>query len=126
MALPRLLISAYARSLDIGVKIDSGESIGLPVVAYIPELKLAFESASTKRERRVHEEELKAFICKKQGIKLVHIPLGTQGTKEKVADEIKRGFRERDIFISSDTAADTREIRKRFFEWKRSGQNGEK
>ena len=119
MALPRLLIPAYARSLDIKVKIDSGESIGLPVVAYIPELKLAFESSSTKRERRIHEEELKAFICKKQGIKLVYIPLGTQGTEERVADEIKRGFRERDIFISSDTAADTREIRRRFFEWKK-------
>ena len=89
------------------------------MVAYIPELKLAFESSSTKRERRIHEEELKAFICKKQGIKLVYIPLGTQGTEERVADEIKRGFRERDIFISSDTATDTDGIRKRFFEWKK-------
>lgn len=126
MALPRLLISAYARSLDIGVKIDSGESIGLPLVAYIPELRLAFEPTPANAGKATHEQKVKEFICTKQGIKVVHIPLGTRGSEEMVAEAIKRGFRGKDIFISSDSAADVREIRKRFFEWRRSGQNEEK
>ena len=122
MALPRLLISVYARSLDIAVKIDSGESIGLPLTAYIPELRLAFESAPVKDRKMTHEETLKKFICEKQGIKLIYIPLGTRGSEEKVADGIKRGFRQKDIFLSSDTAAGVSEIRRRFFEWKKRSQ----
>ena len=122
MALPRLLISVYARSLDIAVKIDSGGSIGLPLTAYIPELRLAFESAQAKDGKITHEQKLKEFICEKQGIKFVYIPLGKRGHEEKVAGEIKRGFREKDIFLSSDTAADVCEIRRRFFEWKKRSQ----
>lgn len=119
MALPRLLISAYARSLDIAVRIDSGESIGLPLVAYIPELRLAFESAPCKDGKMTYEQKVKEFICEKQGIQLVHIPLGIGGKEEELAEGIKRGFRKKDIFIRSDTEADVREIRKRFFDWKK-------
>lgn len=122
VALPRLLISAYTRRLDIEVKIDNGERIGLPLIAFIPELRLAFDSAKIRAGKAPHEQGVKRFICEKQGIKLVHIPLGIKESDEKIAEEIKRGFRERGIFISSDATADVEELRKRFFAWRKREQ----
>lgn len=122
VALPRLLISAYARRLDTVVKIDSGERIGLSLIAYIPELRLAFDSAKVRAGKIPNEQGVKRFICEKQGIRLVHIPLSAKGSEEKVVEGIKQGFRERDIFISSNAAADVEELRKRFFVWRKQAQ----
>ena len=112
---PQLVVSYYAAKKGLGVVLGSADYIGLPMEAYIPEEKLAVESASGTEEM----ERLKDHLCRQRSIRRVIVPYQENGDEAEYAHKIKKAFQCVHIFISSDTEEDVAFIRQRFFEWRR-------
>lgn len=112
---PQLVVSYYAAKKGLGVVLGSTDYIGLPMEAYIPEEKLAVESASGTEEM----ERIKDHLCQQRNIRRVIVPYKENGDEAEYARKIKKVFQCVHIFISSDTEEDVAFIRQRFFEWRR-------
>lgn len=111
--LPKLAIMVYAGIKKMTVKFDDDSIIGIPLESYIPEEKLAIETAKPNE----NEYRLKQYLCKKRSIKLVYIPYG-RTDEISLLEKIKQAFRSVHIYINSDTEKDAEIIRQRFYEWR--------
>ena len=112
---PQLAVSYYARSKGLQVRLNTDTEIGLPLETYIVNEGLAIESKNLSEEK----ERLKAYICRKQGIKLLKLPYKANEGEIEYIRKIKKAYQSVHIFIASDDEKDAAIIRKRFQEWRK-------
>lgn len=94
------------------MRLNTDTEIGLPLETYIVNEGLAIESKNLSEEK----ERLKAYICRKQGIKLLKLPYKTNEGEIEYIRKIKKAYQSVHIFIASDDEKDAVIIRKRFQE----------
>ena len=109
---PQLAVSYYAGKKGLQVRLNTDTEIGLPLETYIVNEGLAIESKNLSEEK----ERLKAYICRKQGIKLLKLPYKTNEGEIEYIRKIKKAYQSVHIFIASDDEKDAVIIRKRFQE----------
>ena len=114
--LPQLAVGYYASKKRLRVAVNSDEAIGIPLETYIPDERLAIESYNQSEEI----ENLKKYICEKQGIKLIKVPFKASNGEIEYLHKIRMVFQSVHIYIASDVAEDTVFIRKRFYDWRKS------
>lgn len=112
---PQLVVSYYAGKKGLQVRLNTDIEIGLPLETYIVNERLAIESKVLSEEK----ERLKAYICRKQGIKLLKLPYKANEGEIEYIRKIKKAYQSVHIFIASDDERDTAIIRKRFKEWRK-------
>ena len=114
-ALPQLLIMMYAAKSGVAVRTDSDKEIGMPLMAYFPELKCAVGvEADTETEKR--EQSVKAHICKCNRVDY-RIIKRTEDVMQMAA-AIKAVFAHNHIYLNTDSEQDIKELRERFMSWK--------
>lgn len=113
--LPQLLTVLYCGRLGLKVKINDSSIFGLPIDAYIPDLKLAMlaRTANTKAENG--GALVLRHQCKLRESLLAEIPITTS---EEICLSVKRGFSLAHVYIPSDGEKDIDIARKRFFAWR--------
>lgn len=109
---PQLAVSYYAGKKGLQVRLNTDTEIGLPLETYIVNERLAIESKDLSEEK----ERLKAYICRKQGIKLLKLPYKANEGEIEYIRKIKKAYQSVHIFIASDDEKDAAIIRKRFQE----------
>ena len=109
---PQLAVSYYAGKKGLQVRLNTDTEIGLPLETYIVNEGLAIESKNLSEEK----ERLKAYICRKQGIKLLKLPYKANEGEIEYILKIKKAYQSVHIFIASDDEKDAAIIRKRFQE----------
>lgn len=102
----------YAGKKGLQVCLNTDTEIGLPLETYIVNEGLAIESKNLSEEK----ERLKAYICRKQGIKLLKLPYKANEGETEYIRKIKKAYQSVHIFIASDDEKDAVIIRKRFQE----------
>lgn len=112
---PQLAVSYYAGKKGLQVRLNTDIEIGLPLETYIVNERLAIEAKVLSEEK----ERLKAYICRKQGIKLLKLPYNADEGEIEYIRKIKKTYQSVHIFIASDDEKDTAIIRKRFQEWRK-------
>lgn len=112
---PQLAVSYYAGKKGLQVRLNTDIEIGLPLETYIVNERLAIEAKVLSEEK----ERLKAYICRKQGIKLLKLPYNADEGEIEYIRKIKKAYQSVHIFIASDDEKDTAIIRKRFQEWRK-------
>ncbi len=112
---PQLAVSYYAGSKGLQVRLNTDTEIGLPLETYIVNEGLAIESKNLSEEK----ERLKAYICRKQGIKLLKLPYKANEGEIEYIRKVKKAYQSVHIFIASDDEKDAAIIRKRFQEWRK-------
>jgi len=112
---PQLAVSYYAGKKGLQVRLNTDIEIGLPLETYIVNERLAIESKDLSEEK----ERLKAYICRKQGIKLLKLPYKANEGEIEYIRKIKKAYQSVHIFIASDDEKDAAIIRKRFQEWRK-------
>ena len=112
---PQLAVSYYAGSKGLQVRLNTDAEIGLSLETYIVNESLAIESEVLSEEK----ERLKAYICSKQGIKLLKLSYKANEREIEYICKIKKAFKSVHIFIFSDEQEDAAIIRKRFEEWRK-------
>ena len=112
---PQLAVNYYAGKKGLQVRLNTDTEIGLPLETYIVNEGLAIESKNLSEEK----ERLKAYICCKQGIKLLKLPYKANEGEIEYIRKIKRAYQSVHIFIASDDEKDAAIIRKRFQEWRK-------
>lgn len=112
---PQLAVSYYAGKKGLQVRLNTDIEIGLPLETYIVNESLAIESKDLSEEK----ERLKAYICRKQGIKLLKLPYKENEEEIEYIRKIKKAYQSVHIFIASDDEKDAAIIRKRFQEWRK-------
>ena len=112
---PQLAVSYYAGKKGLQVRLNTDTEIGLPLETYIVNESLAIESKDLSEEK----ERLKAYICSKQGIKLLKLPYKANEGETEYIRKIKKAYQSVHIFIASDDEKDAAIIRKRFQEWRK-------
>lgn len=114
-ALPQLLIMFYAAKSGATVKTDSDTEIGMPLLAYFPELKCAVEiEAVTVSEKR--EQSVKAHICKSNHVDYCCIKRTDDVMQIAVA--IKEIFAHKHIYLNTDSEQDVNVLKEKFLLWK--------
>lgn len=112
---PQLAVSYYAGKKGLQVRLNTDTEIGLPLETYIVNESLAIESKDLSEEK----ERLKAYICRKQGIKLLKLPYKANEGEIQYIRKVKKAYQSVHIFITSDDEKDAAIIRKRFQEWRK-------
>lgn len=112
---PQLAVSYYAGKKGLQVRLNTDIEIGLPLETYIVNERLAIEAKVLSEEK----ERLKAYICRKQGIKLLKLPYKANEGEIEYIRKIKKAYQSVHIFIASDDEKDAAIIRKRFKEWRK-------
>lgn len=111
---PQLAVSYYAGKKGLQVRLNTDIEIGLPLETYIVNERLAIEAKVLSEEK----ERLKAYICRKQGIKLLKLPYKANEGEIEYLRKIKKAYQSVHIFIASDDEKDAAIIKKRFKEWR--------
>ena len=106
----------YAAKKGLKILLHSDAIIGIPIEIYIPEEKVAVESAAGTQEI----ESLKSYICRQKGIKFVKIPYREKDSETEYALKIKKLFQSIHLFITSDVEEDVVVIRSRFNTWRKN------
>lgn len=117
-AYPQLLISLYVRKLGIEVINGSEEVAGVPIENYIPALRLAIETS----ERLKGEAKVKGYICEKQGIRYIWIPLKRKDSLAGFAQRVKTALQKAHVYVSTDEEKDVELLRRLFEDWRRSAE----
>ena len=112
---PQLAVSYYAGKKGLQVRLNTDTEIGLPLETSIVNERLAIESKDLSEEK----EKLKAYICRKQGIKLLKLSYKANEGEIEYIRKIKKAYQSVHIFIASDDEKDAAIIRKRFQEWRK-------
>ena len=109
--LPQLLILLYARMKQIRVLFGSDELAGVPVEILIPELHLAIERPSEKKDLTI-QQKVKQHVLKTHGFDYVIFQAGN--TAEMIAGQIRDLYRTRHIYFNHSIVEDIRICRKQF------------
>ena len=101
--LPQLLVMLYARHNGIKVSVNDEEAIGIPLDAYIPELRLAFIFPYKNTQREKDTMTVIKYLCEKRNIVCEAIS-AKQGTD--LCEAVKRGFQKVHVYLSTDSEKD--------------------
>lgn len=112
--LVQLLVSLYAKQYNMRVVTFDDNIIGLPLETYIPDTLSAIERIN-KKTGNENERVVKEHLCKMNGITYFEVSANNQ---LDLADKIKRIFREKNIYILSDSQEDIEQCKKAFLRWK--------
>lgn len=85
---PQLAVSYYAGKKGLQVRLNTDIEIGLPLETYIVNERLAIEAKVLSEEK----ERLKAYICRKQGIKLLKLPYNADEGEIEYIRKIKKAY----------------------------------
>ena len=88
--------------------------IGLPLEAYIPDMFSAIERVNEKTGNE-NERAVKEHLCKMNGISYFEV---SAKTRIELADKIKKIFREKNIYILSNSQEDIEGCKQAFYRWK--------
>lgn len=116
-AYPQLLISLYARKLGVHVVNGSEKVAGTPIENYIPELRLAIETS----DRLKSEAKVKGYICERQGIRYIWVPLKRKDSLTGFAQRVKLALQKVHVYISTDEEEDVELLRRLFEDWRAKG-----
>ena len=112
--LVQLLVSLYAKQYNMRVATFDDSIIGLPLETYIPDMFFAIERVNEKTGNE-SERAVKEHLCKMNGISYFEV---SANNRLDLADKIKRIFREKNIYILSDSQEDIEQCKKAFLRWK--------
>lgn len=112
--LVQLLVSLYAKQYNMRVATFDDNIIGLPLETYIPDMLSAIERIN-KKTGNENERVVKEHLCKMNGITYFEV---SANNRLELADKIKRIFREKNIYILSDSQEDIEQCKKAFLRWK--------
>lgn len=112
--LVQLLVSLYAKQYNMRVVTFDDNIIGLPLETYIPDMLSAIERIN-KKTGNENERVVKEHLCKMNGITYFEV---SANNRLDLADKIKRIFREKNIYILSDSQEDIEQCKKAFLRWK--------
>ncbi len=110
--LVQLLVSLYAKQYNMRVVTFDDNIIGLPLETYIPDMLSAIECVNKKAD---NERAVKEHLCKMNGISYFEV---SANNRLDLADKIKRIFREKNIYILSNSQEDIKQCKKAFLRWK--------
>ncbi len=110
--LVQLLVSLYAKQYNMRVATFDDNIIGLPLETYIPDMLSAIECVNKKAD---NERAVKEHLCKMNGISYFEV---SANNRLDLADKIKRIFREKNIYILSNSQEDIEQCKKAFLRWK--------
>ncbi len=110
--LVQLLVSLYAKQYNMRVVTFDDNIIGLPLETYIPDMLSAIECVNKKAD---NERAVKEHLCKMNGISYFEV---SANNRLELADKIKRIFREKNIYILSNSQEDIEQCKKAFLRWK--------
>lgn len=88
--------------------------IGLPLETYIPDMFFAIERVNKKTDNE-NERAVKEHLCKMNGISYFEV---SANNRLELVDKIKRIFREKNIYILSDSQEVIEQCKKTFLRWK--------
>lgn len=94
---------------------DGEELTGLPLENYIPDLRIAIETA----ERQKEEVKVKGYICEKRGIRYVWVPLRRKDSLSEYAQRMKLALQKVHVYFPSDEEQDVELLRRLFDDWRR-------
>ena len=109
--LPQFAAIYYAGKCGIKIMIDSEHPIGLPVMAYIPSVRLIIDVCTSEREKK-----LKGYICDVNRIKYVPVP--EKITEEESLSIVRKAFADVDIYSKTSINGDLEILRDRFTQLK--------
>ena len=112
--LVQLLVSLYAKQYNMRVATFDDSIIGLPLEAYIPDMFSAIERVNEKTGNE-NERAVKEHLCKMNGISYFEV---SAKTRIELADKIKKIFREKNIYILSNSQEDIEGCKQAFYRWK--------
>ena len=112
--LVQLLVSLYAKPYNMRVATFDDSIIGLPLETYIPDMFFAIERVNEKTGNE-SERAVKEHLCKMNGISYFEV---SANNRLELADKIKRIFREKNIYILSNSQEDIEQCKKAFLRWK--------
>lgn len=92
--------------------------IGLPLETYIPDMFSAIERVNKKTDNG-NKRAVKEHLCKMNGISYFEV---SANNRLEPADKIKRIFREKNIYILSNSQEDIERCKKAFLRWKDKSQ----
>ena len=120
--LPQLLVMLYARRNGVKVVVNDEEAIGIPLDAYIPELRIAFLFPYKKTQREKDTILVVKYLCEKRNI-VCEVISAKQGTD--LCEAVKRGFIKVHIYIKTDSEKDIAIARDNYEQWIRVKKNRE-
>ena len=104
----------FRSRLGVQVINDGEELTGLPLENYIPDLRIAIETA----ERQKEEAKVKGYICEKRGIRYVWVPLRRKDSLSEYAQRVKLALQKAHVYISTDEEQDVELLRRLFEDWR--------
>ena len=107
----------YASRYGLKVLLKDEETIGVPLDAYIPELKLAFMFPHKGTQAEKNIEMVIDHLCGKRGIQCEYI--GIKLSEEEICVAIKQGFYKAHTYIKSDNRRDIEAVKQRYVDWKK-------
>ena len=109
--LPQLATIYYAGRRGLAVRTDTEAFIGIPVTAFLPDIKLIIDVCSAAKEKK-----LKGYICSINKIK--YISIEERLPEEESIAQVRAAFAAAHVYIDSPSAKDLEYIRKWFIRWK--------
>lgn len=109
--LPQLATIYYAGRRGLAVRTDTEAFIGIPVTAFLPDIKLIIDVCSASKEKK-----LKGYICSINKIK--YISIDERLPEEESIAQVRAAFAAAHVYLESSPAKDLEYIRKWFIRWK--------
>ena len=113
--LPQLLVLFYARRNGVKVVVNDEEAIGIPLDAYIPELRIAFLFPYKNTQIEKDTMTVVKYLCEKRNI-ACEVISAKQGTD--LCEAVKRGFRKVHIYLATDSVKDIAVVRANYEQWR--------
>ncbi len=110
----QLLVSLYEKQYNMRVATFDDSIIGLPLKTYILDMFFAIERVNEKTGNE-SERAVKEHLCKMNGISYFEV---SAKTCIELADKIKKIFREKNIYILSNSQEDIEGCKQAFYRWK--------
>ena len=93
------------------MRTDTEAFIGIPVTAFLPDIKLIIDVCSASKEKK-----LKGYICSINKIK--YISIDERLPEEESIAQVRAAFAAAHVYIDSSASKDLEYIRKWFIRWK--------
>ena len=115
--LPQLLIMLYCGRNGLKPRINDEDTIGVPLDAYIPDLKLAFLAIGRGTKTETDTQAIAKHLCERRGIVLEAVSY--RASSESLCVDIKRAFQEAHVYFTSDFEKDIEIAHTQFYRWRR-------
>ncbi len=98
-------------------RINDEDTIGVPLDAYIPDLKLAFLAIGRGTKTENDTQAIAKHLCERRGIVLEAVSY--RASSESLCMDIKRAFQEAHVYFISDFEEDIEIAHTQFYRWRR-------